>query len=307
MFDNFCNSDPATLTRIERIAGRACTVFEGDIRRPQDIETALGQYRPELVIHLAGLKAVGESVAKPLDYFATNVQGTAVLLAAMQRHDVGKLVFSSSATVYGDPLELPLKESHPLSPTSPYGRSKLAAEWLCADFQRANPGFAVAALRYFNPVGAHESGQIGENPRGHPNNLMPYLTQVACGQRPRLEVFGDDYPTPDGTGVRDYIHVCDLAEGHLAALSLLATPGAVTLNLGTGRGWSVLDVIGAFETVNGCKVPYVMGPRRSGDVAAYYADPGAAEKALGWRARRSLTDMCRDAWAWQQTSGWGRG
>ncbi|MCG6116113.1 MAG: UDP-glucose 4-epimerase GalE [Mesorhizobium sp.] len=303
VFDNFCNSDPETLNQIERITGRPYTIYEGDIRKQTDIDMALRQHGSELVIHLAGLKAVGESVARPLDYFATNVSGTAALLTAMQRQNVAKLVFSSSATVYGEPVELPLRESHPLCPTNPYGRSKLVAEWLCSDFQRANSGFAVAALRYFNPVGAHPSGEIGENPLGHPNNLMPFVTQVASGRRPLLEVFGDDYPTQDGTGVRDYLHVCDLAEGHLAALKLLEKPGFTALNLGTGTGRSVLDVVRTFEAVNSCRVPYAVVPRRHGDVAVYYADPTAALGALGWRARHSLADMCRDAWAWERQRG----
>ncbi|WP_274631331.1 UDP-glucose 4-epimerase GalE [Arvimicrobium flavum] len=302
VFDNFCNSDPGVPSRIARIARRPCSVVTGDVRRKQDISNALRSAQPDLVVHLAGLKAVGDSVARPLDYFETNVGGTACLLEAMKEHGVHRLIFSSSATVYGQPVELPLKESHPLNPTNPYGRSKLMAEWLCDDFQRAEGNVSIVVLRYFNPVGAHPSGGIGDDPVGVPNNLMPFVTQVASGQRERLHIFGTDYPTPDGTGVRDYLHVCDLAEGHLAAISRSDTPGFVTVNLGTGTGYSVLDVVRTFERETGRAIPVAYGKRREGDLAQYYADPARALHLLNWRARRDLGEMCRDAWAWQRGS-----
>jgi UDP-glucose 4-epimerase len=300
VFDNFSNSHPEALRRVERITGRALPLVEGDIRDQAAIEAAMRQYQCQAVIHFAGLKAVGESVEKPLSYYDNNVVGTHRLLAAMQNCGVGTVVFSSSATVYGEPQRLPLTEDHPLSATNPYGRSKLIIEDMLRDIYRANPHWRIAILRYFNPVGAHESGLIGEDPQGIPNNLMPYVAQVAVGRREYLNVWGDDYPTQDGTGVRDYIHVVDLAMGHLNALEQLDKPQCVAINLGTGVGYSVLDVVKAFEDASGRRVPYRLSPRRPGDVAACYADPTLAERLLGWKAQRNLAAMCRDHWRWQE-------
>jgi UDP-glucose 4-epimerase len=300
VFDNFSNSHPEALRRVERITGRALSLVEGDIRDQAAIEAAMRQYKCQAVIHFAGLKAVGESVEKPLSYYDNNVVGTHRLLAAMQNCGVGTVVFSSSATVYGEPQRLPLTEDHPLSATNPYGRSKLIIEDMLRDIYRANPHWRIAILRYFNPVGAHESGLIGEDPQGIPNNLMPYVAQVAVGRREYLNVWGDDYPTQDGTGVRDYIHVVDLAMGHLNALVQLDKPQCVAINLGTGVGYSVLDVVKAFEDASGRRVPYRLSPRRPGDVAACYADPTLAERLLGWKAQRNLAAMCRDHWRWQK-------
>ena len=300
VFDNFCNSSPESLARIARIAGKAPTVVRGDIRDSAALEQALKDSGASAVIHFAGLKAVGESVQKPLDYYDNNVVGTLRLLQAMRACDVRQLVFSSSATVYGDPQRLPLTEDHPLSATNPYGRSKLMVEDMLRDLQASDAAWRIGILRYFNPVGAHASGLIGEDPRGVPNNLLPYVAQVAIGRREQLQVWGDDYPTPDGTGVRDYIHVVDLAVGHLRALERLqAQPGGVTVNLGTGTGYSVLDMVRAFEQASGKPVPYQISPRRPGDIASCYADPAAAAELLGWRAERDLRAMCEDAWRWQ--------
>lgn len=300
VFDNFCNSSPESLARVERITGRAPAVVRGDIRDRTALEQALRDSGASAVIHFAGLKAVGESVAKPLDYYDNNVVGTLRLLEAMRSCNVRQLVFSSSATVYGDPQRLPLTEDHPLSATNPYGRSKLMIEDMLRDLQVSDADWRIAILRYFNPVGAHASGLIGEDPRGVPNNLMPYVAQVAVGRREQLQVWGNDYPTPDGTGVRDYIHVVDLALGHLRALERLQSrAGGVTVNLGTGTGYSVLDMVRAFEQASGRPVPYQIAPRRAGDVASCYADPAAAAAELGWRAERDLVAMCQDAWRWQ--------
>ncbi|KRB83379.1 UDP-glucose 4-epimerase GalE [Duganella sp. Root198D2] len=300
VFDNFSNSHPESLARIERISGKRPILVEGDIRDQAAIEQALRHYRCEAVIHFAGLKAVGESVEKPLAYYDCNIIGTHRLLGAMQGCGVRTLVFSSSATVYGEPQRLPLTEDHPLSATNPYGRSKLFIEDMLRDVYRADPSWRIAILRYFNPVGAHESGLIGENPQGIPNNLMPFVAQVAVGRREYLNVWGDDYPTADGTGVRDYIHVVDLASGHLQALQRLASPQCSEINLGTGNGYSVLEVVKAFERASGQAVPYRISPRRAGDVAACYADPARAERDLGWKAQRGLEIMCRDHWNWQK-------
>jgi len=300
VFDNFSNSHPEALKRVEQITGKKLVLVRGDIRDLEAIETALRQYGCEAVIHFAGLKAVGESVERPLAYYDNNVVGTHRLLTAMQNCGVNTLVFSSSATVYGEPQRLPLTEDHPLSATNPYGRSKLIIEDMLRDVCRANANWRVAILRYFNPVGAHESGQIGENPLGVPNNLMPFVAQVAVGLREYLNVWGNDYPTEDGTGIRDYIHVVDLALGHLKALERLDAPQCVEVNLGTGNGYSVLDVIKAFEAVSGQAVPYRVSSRRPGDVAACFADPTYAERYLGWKAQRSLAAMCRDHWNWQK-------
>jgi len=265
----------------------------------------------DAVIHFAGLKAVGESVADPLAYYDNNVAGTLTLLGAMARAQVKTLVFSSSATVYGDPATVPIREDFPLAATNPYGRTKLMVEEILADLYRADPSWKLARLRYFNPVGAHASGLIGEDPRGTPNNLLPFIAQVAVGRRERLTIFGDDYPTPDGTGVRDYIHVMDLAEGHLAALDALArrptSEGMITVNLGTGHGVSVLGMVRAFEAASGRSIPFQVASRRPGDVASCYADPSRAQALLGWHARRGLAEMCQDAWRWQSMNPMGFG
>ncbi|WP_326536430.1 UDP-glucose 4-epimerase GalE [Pseudorhodoferax sp.] len=300
VFDNFCNSNPESLARVTRIAGRAPSLVRGDIRDRAALADALKTSGASAVIHFAGLKAVGESVQQPLAYYDNNVVGTLRLLEAMRDCGVQQLVFSSSATVYGDPQRLPLTEDHPLSATNPYGRSKLMIEDMLRDLQVSDASWRIAILRYFNPVGAHASGLIGEDPRGVPNNLMPYVAQVAIGRREQLQVWGNDYPTPDGTGVRDYIHVVDLAIGHLRALERLqAHEGGLTVNLGTGTGYSVLDMVRAFEQASGKPVPYKIAPRRAGDVASCYADPAAALAVLGWRAERGLVAMCQDAWRWQ--------
>jgi UDP-glucose 4-epimerase len=301
ILDNLCNSKPAVLERIERIAGRMPAFFEVDVRDAQSLDRIFGGQRFDAVIHFAGLKAVGESVAQPLRYYDNNVAGTVTLCEAMERHGVRSLVFSSTATVYGDPESLPIVESARLSPAHhPYGRSKLMVEDMLRDLVLAQPEWHVALLRYFNPIGAHESGLIGEDPAGIPNNLLPFVAQVAVGKLPRLRVFGADYPTLDGTGVRDYIHVVDLARGHVAALEYLAAhAGVTTVNLGTGRGYSVLDVVRAFEQASGRAVPYEVVARRPGDIAAYYADPSLAASLLGWRAEFGIDRMCVDAWRWQ--------
>lgn len=300
VFDNFSNSSPESLRRVARITGKAPRIVEGDIRDRDALTRALVDSRAEAVIHFAGLKAVGESVQKPLEYYDNNVVGTLRLLEAMRETGVRHLVFSSSATVYGDPQRLPLTEDHPLSATNPYGRSKLMIEDILRDTHKADETWRFALLRYFNPVGAHVSGLIGEDPRGIPNNLMPFVAQVAVGKREALSVWGDDYPTPDGTGVRDYIHVVDLALGHLKALDFLAARGGCTaINLGTGQGYSVLDMVRAFEAASGRPVPYRVAARRPGDIAACYAEPALAAELLGWRATRGLADMCADGWRWQ--------
>jgi len=306
LLDNFSNSSPRVLERIEDIAGRPVRCLELDLRDEERLRLALLEERPSAVVHFAGLKAVGESVAQPIDYYDNNVQGTLCLLRAMRESGVRRLVFSSSATVYGDPASVPIREDFPLSATNPYGRSKLFIEEILRDLAAAEPDWRIALLRYFNPVGAHPSGLIGEDPAGIPNNLMPYIAQVAVGKRECLSVFGGDYPTVDGTGVRDYIHVCDLADGHVAALDALAQGDAddalapLVVNLGTGRGYSVLEVVAAFARASGRDIPYRIVQRRAGDVAACYADPGYAAQRLGWRARHDLDAMCADAWRWQQ-------
>jgi UDP-glucose 4-epimerase len=299
VFDNFSNSHPESLKRVEAITGRKIQLVEGDIRDQAALEEALRRFRCTSVIHFAGLKAVGESVEKPLDYYDNNVIGTHRLLKAMGNCGVKTLVFSSSATVYGEPQRLPLTEDHPLSATNPYGRTKLVIEDMLRDLHRSDPSWQIGILRYFNPVGAHVSGLIGEDPQGIPNNLMPFVAQVAVGRREQLKVWGDDYPTPDGTGVRDYIHVVDLAIGHLKALKRLSEPQCFEVNLGTGTGYSVLDVVKAFEKASGRPVPYELAPRRPGDVASCYADPAFAAELLDWRAERGIEAMCVDAWRWQ--------
>ena len=299
--DNFSNSRPSVLERVARITGQAPAFVEGDVRDVALLQQLFARHAISAVVHLAAFKAVGESVREPLMYYGNNVAGTVALLQAMRDAGVRSMVFSSSATVYGDPASLPIREDFPLSATNPYGWSKLMMEQVLADVAAAEPGlWRIARLRYFNPVGAHESGLIGEDPRGIPNNLLPYVAQVAAGQREALSVYGNDYPTVDGTGVRDYIHVCDLAEGHVAALRYLRQhPGLLTVNLGTGRPVSVLEMVRGFEQASGRPVPYRIVARRPGDVAACWADPALAERLLGWRARRGVEAMCRDAWRWQ--------
>lgn len=300
LYDNLANSRREVVDRIAQIAGRAPRFVEGDVRDREHLARVLRETGSDGVIHFAALKAVGESVREALAYYDVNVGGTLALCQAMAAAGVYSLVFSSSATVYGDPASLPIREDFPRSTTNPYGASKLILEDMLADVAAADPRWRIARLRYFNPIGAHESGLIGEAPSGIPNNLLPYIAQVACGQREKLSVFGGDYPTPDGTGVRDYIHVVDLAEGHLAALDYLAAnPGLLTVNLGTGRGYSVLEIVRAFERASGRAVPYEIVARRAGDIAACYADPTLARERLGWSARRNLDAMCRDAWRWQ--------
>jgi UDP-glucose 4-epimerase len=300
--DNFSNSRPAVIDRIGCIAGRGPQWVQADIRDRAALRAVFAEHDFSAVIHFAGLKAVGESVAQPLRYYDNNVNGSLVLFECMAEAGVRRLVFSSSATVYGDPHSVPIREDFPLSATNPYGRSKLMIEDMLRDLALSDPSWRIAALRYFNPVGAHASGLIGEDPQGIPNNLMPYIAQVASGQLKELAVFGNDYPTPDGTGVRDYIHVVDLARGHLAALGALDTrePGAWAVNLGTGRGYSVLEAVRAFEAASGCKVAYRIAARRPGDVAQCYADPAQARAMLGWSAERGIDEMCRDTWRWQQ-------
>lgn len=300
VFDNFSNSHPEALARVERITGKKLRLVHGDIRSRASLVAALKESGANAVIHFAGLKAVGESVTQPLAYYDNNVVGTLRLLEAMGECGVKTLVFSSSATVYGDPIRLPLTEDHPLSATNPYGRTKLMIEEILRDLHRSDASWKLAILRYFNPVGAHASGLIGEDPQGIPNNLMPFVAQVAVGRRASLNVWGSDYPTPDGTGVRDYIHVVDLALGHLKALEQLeANADCLTVNLGTGTGYSVLDIVQAFERASGRPVPYTIAPRRPGDIASCYADPQRAFELLGWRAERGLGAMCIDAWRWQ--------
>lgn len=306
VFDNLSNSHPEALARVERITGKSLRLVRGDIRDRAALVMALRESGAQAVIHFAGLKAVGESVEKPLAYYDNNVVGTLRLLEVMGECGVKTLVFSSSATVYGDPQRLPLTEDHPLSATNPYGRSKLMIEEILRDLHRSDPSWRIGILRYFNPVGAHASGLIGEDPQGIPNNLLPFVAQVAVGRREFLNVWGNDYATPDGTGVRDYIHVVDLAIGHLKALDALARltgPDALlTVNLGTGTGYSVLDIVKAFETASGRPVPYKIAARRPGDIAACYANPAQAFERLGWRAERGLAAMCADAWRWQHAN-----
>ena len=301
VIDNFSNSKPSVLERVEEISERKITLMEVDIRDRSAVRDVFRHHAIDAVIHFAGLKAVGESVSQPLRYYDNNVSGSIALFEVMAETGVKTLVFSSSATVYGDPASVPIREDFPLSVTNPYGRSKLILEEILRDLFRSDESWHIALLRYFNPVGAHASGLIGEDPNGIPNNLMPYITQVAVGKLPRLSVFGGDYPTHDGTGVRDYIHVVDLARGHLAALRVLEDKsGVMTVNLGTGQGYSVLDVVHTFEKASGNPIPYKIVARRPGDVAQCYADPTLAHELLGWRAEFNLEDMCRDAWRWQQ-------
>jgi UDP-glucose 4-epimerase len=298
--DDFSNSSPVVVDRLQRLAGRAPVFERASVCDGAALDALLGRHRIDAAVHFAAFKAVGESVEKPLEYFANNIGGLVATCAALRRHGVRRFVFSSSATVYGDPRSLPIREDAELSVTNPYGRTKLFSEQILADLGAADAAWQTACLRYFNPVGAHESGLIGEDPRGTPNNLMPYVAQVAVGRRPELVVFGGDYPTPDGTGVRDYIHVCDLADGHVAALRhLFDSPGSLTVNLGTGRGHSVLEVLRAYARASAREIPYRVAPRRPGDIAACYADPTMARERLGWTARLGLDRMCEDSWRWQ--------
>ena len=303
VLDNLSVGNSQALERVGQITGTQPEFVRGDIRDRDCLEKLFGDYTINAVMHFAGLKAVGESVNQPLDYYENNVAGTLTLLRAMEENWVRSLVFSSSATVYGDPHTVPIREDFPLSTTNPYGRSKLNVEQILADWADANPSWSIGRLRYFNPVGAHHSGLIGEDPQGTPNNLMPYVAQVAVGQLDRLYVFGDDYPTPDGTGVRDYIHVMDLVQGHVAALERIhAQCGLLTVNLGTGRGVSVLEMVRAFEQASGKKIPYEVVGRRPGDVAECWADPSLARELFDWEANRTVEDMCEDAWRWQSAN-----
>ena len=298
--DNFMNSKFEAVRRVEKITGKKVKFYQGDIRDRAILDKIFTENKIDSVINFAGLKAVGESCAKPLEYYENNIEGLLILAFAMRDHGVKNLVFSSSATVYGKPESVPIKEDFPLSTSNPYGSTKLFIEYMLKDLYKADPSFNIAILRYFNPVGAHQSGTIGEDPKGIPNNLCPYITQVAVGKREFLGVFGNDYNTPDGTGVRDYIHVVDLAKGHVKAVNKLAeNPGLLIVNLGTGKGYSVLEMVKAFEKVTGKPIPYKIMPRRPGDIDECYADPSYAFETLGFKAEKTLEDMCRDAMNWQ--------
>ena len=300
--DNFVNSQPESLKRVAKIIGKEVPFVEADVRDKAAMDKVFSNYNIDAVIHFAGLKAVGESVAKPLEYYENNMNSTFVLIDTMRRHNVKNIIFSSSATVYGDPAIIPITEECPKGHcTNPYGQTKSMLEEVLMDVQKADNEWNVVLLRYFNPIGAHKSGLIGENPNGIPNNLMPYITQTAFGIRKELGVFGNDYDTPDGTGVRDYIHVVDLACGHVAALKAIQKKcGLAIYNLGTGHGYSVLDVVKAFEKANGLKVPYSIKPRRPGDIATCYCNPAKAKAELGWEAQYGIEDMCRDSWRFQK-------
>lgn len=298
--DNLCNSSIKVLDRIRTVTGVDPVFVDGDVRDRGLLDRILQEYGIEAAIHFAALKAVGESVSMPLAYYDNNLGGLVTLCQAMEAANIHTLVFSSSATVYGNPQTVPIQENFPLSATNPYGQTKLMCEQILRDLEHANPAWRIGYLRYFNPVGAHESGLLGEDPRGVPNNLMPYVAKVAGGKLERLRVFGGDYPTPDGTGVRDYIHVTDLARGHLCALDYLAgATESITVNLGTGQGYSVLDVVSAYAKASGKPIPYDIVDRRAGDIAECYADPAYAHATLGWRAEKTLDDMCQDSWRWQ--------
>lgn len=301
ILDNLCNSRADVVHRLEKICGKRVGFIEGDIRDAALLNQLFARHQITTVMHFAGLKAVGESVKQPLHYYDNNVGGTLQLLASMRRANVKALVFSSSATVYGAPARVPVREDFPRAASNPYGRSKLMIEDILADLHQAEPGWRIAQLRYFNPAGADESGLIGEDPQGTPNNLMPYIAQVAAGRLEWLNIWGNDYPTTDGTGVRDYIHVADLADGHVAALDYLNRHGGMlAVNLGTGQGYSVLEMVSAFERASGRIIARKIGPRRAGDIAQCWADPSLARELLGWKSRRGLEQMCADAWRWQQ-------
>ncbi len=303
VFDNLVNSSEESLKRVEKITGKSVTFYKGDLLDKEAVRNVFKEHKIDSVIHFAGLKAVGESVAKPLYYYHNNITGTLILCEVMNEFNVKNIVFSSSATVYGDPEIIPITEESRLSATNPYGRTKLMLEEILKDFNVADKTFNVAILRYFNPIGAHESGIIGEDPNGIPNNLVPFISQVAVGKRSELAVYGNDYNTPDGTGVRDYIHVVDLANGHIKALEKLETkPGVVIYNLGTGKGYSVLEVVEAFKKASGIDIPYVIKDRRPGDIATCYAEPSFAFKELGWKATKNIEDMCKDTWRWQKNN-----
>ncbi|MBO4251254.1 MAG: UDP-glucose 4-epimerase GalE [Clostridia bacterium] len=300
VIDNLVNSKVEAIKRVEKITGKKVKFYEGDIRDRKILDKIFEENKIDAVINFAGLKAVGESCAKPLEYYENNIEGLLQLAFSMREHNVKNLVFSSSATVYGKPKSVPIKEDFPLSTSNPYGSTKLFIEYILKDLYKADPTFNIVILRYFNPIGAHESGLIGEDPKGIPNNLCPYITQVAVGKREYLGVFGNDYKTHDGTGVRDYIHVVDLAKGHVLAVNKLAEdPGLLIVNLGTGQGYSVLDMVKAFERVLGRPLPYKILPRRPGDIDECYADPSYAYEVLGFKAEKNLDDMCRDAMRWQ--------
>ena len=300
--DNLSNSSPVSLERVKAITGRPVAFYNVDIRDREGLDRVLNEHPCDACIHFAGLKAVGESVEKPWEYYENNIGGTLTLLDVLRQHNCKNIIFSSSATVYGDPEQIPITEECPKGQcTNPYGWTKSMLEQVMMDMQKADPEWNVVLLRYFNPIGAHPSGTMGEDPNGIPNNLMPYVTQVAIGKRPELGVFGNDYDTPDGTGVRDYIHVVDLARGHVAALKAIERKcGLGIYNLGTGHGYSVLDVVKAFEKVNGVKVPYSIKPRRAGDIATCYSNPAKAERELGWNAQYGIEEMCSDSWNWQK-------
>lgn len=301
--DNFSNSCPEAVKRVEEITNTKIKLYQIDVADFNAMDNLFSENEIDAVIHFAGLKAVGESVEKPLEYYRNNIDSTLTLVDVMQKYGVNNLVFSSSATVYGIPKTVPLVETMPTSCTNPYGWTKLMIEQILTDISNANPNLSVVLLRYFNPIGAHESGRIGEDPNGIPNNLMPYITQVAAGKLPRLGVFGDDYDTHDGTGVRDYIHVVDLAKGHVKAINYASEhKGTEIFNLGTGTGYSVLDLVKAFSQVNNIEIPYDIKPRRAGDVAKCYADPKKAAEILNWKAEKTLNDMCKDAWNWQSNN-----
>lgn len=301
--DNFVNSCMEAVNRVEKITGKKIKFYEADIGDYDAMDKIFSNEKIDSVIHFAGLKAVGESVYKPLEYYQNNISGTLVMCDVMRKHNVKDIVFSSSATVYGDPKTVPIKEDFPLSVTNPYGRTKLMLEEIFRDLYVADHSWNIVLLRYFNPVGAHKSGTIGEDPKGIPNNLTPYITQVAIGKLPSLGVFGDDYPTPDGSGVRDYIHVVDLAIGHIRAIEKLKEKkGVLTYNLGTGRGYSVLEMVKAFEKASGKHIPYEIKPRRAGDIATCYADPSKAKEELNWEAERGIDEMCEDSWRWQSNN-----
>ena len=301
VLDNFSNSKPESLNRVKEITGKEFTFYEVDLLDQSGLEDVFSNHSIEAVIHFAGLKAVGESVSIPLHYYHNNITGTLILCDVMKKYGVKNLVFSSSATVYGMPDQVPISEDFPLSATNPYGRTKLMIEEILRDLFVADNSWSIALLRYFNPIGAHESGTIGEDPNGIPNNLMPFITQVAVGKLKELQVFGNDYPTVDGSGVRDYIHVVDLALGHIKALEkVVSSNGVDAYNLGTGTGYSVLEIVAAFEKVSGMKVPYKIVDRRPGDIAICYADPSKSKNELGWSAERGIEDMCLDSWRWQE-------
>lgn len=301
VMDNLCNSSKESVARVEQITGKKVKFYEADMRNVEDLEKIFSENVIDVIIHFAGLKAVGESCVKPFEYYENNISGTLNIISMMRKYNVKKMVFSSSATVYGDPEVIPITEECKVGGvTNPYGQTKLMLEQILTDIQKADPDFDIALLRYFNPIGAHESGLIGEAPNGIPNNLLPYVAKVAAGVLDKVNVFGDDYDTPDGTGVRDYIHVVDLAKGHVCAVKrLLEHPGLVIYNLGTGVGYSVLDIIHNFEKACGKKIPYVIAPRRAGDIATCYSDPSKAERELGWKAEYGIDRMCEDAWRWQ--------